>query len=170
AEIEQAFLLMKFSSQNPLLSIEKMVLEKLGSVFGKKAGLYKSVFGIEARWHALSDQKQDSNRYVARHLGVKVNFIQKMGHDYLDRETISKYFKVFAPVEHRRWCSEKLCYKFRYGPFKGDSKMKSLLKDTLKIHDQIIPYESLSKEMEDKDFNMFLLIPVLQQIREILEA
>lgn len=169
-EIENDFLNMSFNSNFPLDELESVVLNKMAKALSKQTQSVKGTFGIEARWHALSDQKQDSNRFVARHLGVKVNFIQKMGHDHLDRDIISKYFKIFAPVEHRRWCSEKLSYKFRYGPFPSDNKEKKLLKDTLKIHDQIIPYEDLSQEMEDKDFNMFLLIPVLQKIREILES
>ncbi len=168
--IEQQFLDIDFKTQNPLMELEEMVLRNIGKKLNRMTETLKNPFSIEARWHDLSDQKQDSNRYVARHLGVKVNFIQKMGHQALNRDIISKYFKIFAPVEHRRWCAEKLCYKFRYGPFPEDGETKKLLKDTLKIHDQIIPYTALSKEMEDKDFNMFLLIPVLQKIREILDA
>jgi hypothetical protein len=169
-EIEQAFLEVEFKTNHPLKELEDMVLGKISKKLNRMSDTLRNPFSIEARWHSLSDQKQDSNRYVARHLGVKVNFIQKMGHDHLNKSIISKYFKIFAPVEHRRWCSEKLSYKFRYGPFPEDNKTKKLLKDTLKIHDQIIPYGSLSKEMEDKDFNMFLLIPVLQKIRVILDA
>jgi len=168
-DIERAFLEMDFKTENPLKELETLVLLKISKALNRMTDTLRNIFSIEARWHALSDQKQDSNRYVARHLGVKVNFIQKMGHEHLNTAIISKYFKIFAPVEHRRWCSEKLCYKFKYGPFPENNETKKLLKDTLKIHDQIIPYGSLSKEMEDKDFNMFLLIPVLQRIREILD-
>ena len=45
-----------------------------------------------------------------------------------------------------------------------------MLKETLKIHDQIITYEELDKEMEDKDLNMFLLIPVMQSAKEAILA
>lgn len=164
-KIEHIFLTKKFSTSNPLLELENAILEELESVLGKNKEELRKIFGIGQRWHALADIKQDSNRYVARHLNVKIGFLQKMGHETFERETIEKYFKVLAPIEHKRWCAEKLVYRFKFGEFPKDNASKKLLKDTLKIHDQLIPYEALDKEMEDKDFNMFLLVTVLQNIK-----
>jgi len=169
-QVEDIFLSMTFSTLHPLQELEKAVLSKLEQGLGVPASKLKKDLGIHERWHALNDLKQESNRYVARHLRVKIAFIEKMGHETIDREVISQYFHVFAPVEHKRWCAEKLAFKFRFGEYpQDDPPKKSILKNYLKIHDQLIPYEELSKEMEDKDFNMFLLIPVLRQIEKLVQ-
>ena len=159
---------MDFKTKDPVSELEDVVLTDVAEVLNKEKKKIAEVFGINVRWNSIVDIKQDSNRYVARHLEVKVEFLKKMGHiDDLSRSVIERYFKVFAPIEHKRWCSEKLVYKFRYGKFPDDRKKKKLLKDVLKIHDQIIPYSDLDEEMEDKDFNMFLLMSVLQKMKQI---
>ncbi|MEM6299928.1 MAG: hypothetical protein AAF740_14665, partial [Bacteroidota bacterium] len=131
----------------------------------RRGNEWQGKLGIQARWQSLPGLKQLSNRYVARHLNVKIDFLSKIGYADCRKEDIIPFFHALAPVEHDRWTSEKLAYKFRFGPFPKDRTVKNLLKDTLKIHDQIIPYEELTQEMEDKDFNMFLLIPVMQRMR-----
>ncbi len=171
-DLEAIFLNVKFKTRKPVAELETIILTELQHILDVPLDKLRPTFGIQARWDALSDLKQDSNRYVARHLEIKVGFLEKIGHDiaHLDRAMVEPYFKVFAPIEHKRWCSEKLCFKFKYGPFPNDKKMKKLLKDTLKTHDQLIDYALLDKEMEDKDFNMFLLIPVLQGMKTILQG
>lgn len=167
--VEKLFLEADFKTDSPTDELETSVLTEIGREIGKSVGELRPVFGIDERWNALGDLKQDSNRYVARHLEIKVDFLRKMGYDRdIDRAVIEKYYKALAPIEHKRWESEKLSFKFRYGPFPKDKKLKKLLKDSLKIHDQIIPYEHLTKEMEDKDFNMFLLITVLKKVKDIV--
>lgn len=170
--MEQAFLALEFKTNQPEKELEDEILSLLAKALNKPIEKLKDTFSINARWKSLSDLKQDSNRYVARHLQIKVDFLEKIGHDIskLDRAMVEPYFKIFAPIEHKRWCSEKLCFKFKYGFFPKDAKLKKLLKDTLKTHDQLIHYDELDQEMEDKDFNMFLLIPVLQKMKTILLA
>lgn len=168
-KLEFGYVNFPIADNAPLIQLENYVLAELAKILEKKIEDLKPLFTIDERWNSLSDLKQESNRYVARHLEIKLNFIGKMGHQDINNKVIEQYFKVFAPVEHKRWCSEKLCFNFRYGPFpENDSKTTKILKDSLKIHDQLIPYEDLSKEMEDKDFNMFLLIPLLKKVKEKL--
>lgn len=166
--MEKQFLEMTFSTSDPLAELEKAILTEFSKSIGKP---YEELgnFTIDVRWNELEDLKQESNRYVARHLKIKVDFLRKMGHTEFIREVIEKYFKVFAPIEHKRWCAEKMVFRFRFGTFPKDSTTKKLLKDRLKIHDQLIAYDELTKEMEDKDFNMFLLITVMQRIKDQLE-
>jgi len=40
-----------------------------------------------------------------------------------------------------------------------------LLKEIVKIHNQLIPYENLTQEEKDKDLNLFLLIPLLKGLQ-----
>lgn len=167
-ELEELFLNHEFKTSDPLLELERLILGKISTTLQLSYYDWEHKLGIQGLWKKLSGLKQLSNRYVARHLNVKIDFLRKIGYPEARKEDIVKFFKVFAPVEHDRWTSEKLAYKFRYGPFPKDRQLKALLKDTLKIHDQIIPYEELDQEMEDKDFNMFLLIPVMKRIRDQL--
>ncbi len=167
-KIEKKFLNMNFSTNEPLIELEKTIIDDVAKVLNRRFEETRKLFGIDARWESLADIKQDSNRYVARHLDIKVEFLNKMGHTGdLGREVVEPYFKVFAPIEHKRWCSEKLVYKFRYGKFPSNRNQKKMLKDVLKIHDQIIHYDELDQEMEDKDFNMFLLLSILQKVKHI---
>ncbi len=167
-KLEGIFLAKRFTSSQPTKELEEAVLGEMAKALHKKQVELAKTFGINAKWNALSDIKQDSNRYVARHLEVKVNFLKKMGHTDFTKEVIESYLKVFAPIEHKRWNSEKQSFKFRYGKFPKEKPKRNLLKEMLKIHDQIIPYDHLDKEMEDKDLNMFLLIPVMQSAKEAI--
>ncbi len=167
ASLDDAFLTIKFSTQNPVRELENHILGKLSTLLNRPIENLASTMGVDAVWGTLTDRLKDSNRYVARHLAVKTHFLTKMGHKNFGREVIERYFKVLAPVEHKRWCSEKMVFKFRFGEFPSDGKLKKVLKNNLKIHNQLIPYEDLTEEEEDKDFNMFLLMPILQQIFDI---
>jgi hypothetical protein len=168
-KLESIFLAKRFSSSQPTDELEEAILGEMAKALKKDAKELVKTFGIHSKWNQLSDIKQDSNRYVARHLDVKVNFLSRMGHTDFTKEVIESYLKVFAPIEHKRWNSEKQAFKFRYGKFPKDKKQRNLLKEMLKIHDQIIPYDHLDKEMEDKDLNMFLLIPVMQSAKNAVQ-
>lgn len=169
-KLEKIFLAMRFKTANPTQELENAILGEMSRTLQKPQAELVKIFGVDTKWNQLSDIKQDSNRYVARHLEVKVNFLQRVGHTDFTKEVIEGYLKVLAPIEHKRWNSEKLSFKFRYGAFPKDKHLRKMLKETLKIHDQIITYEALDKEMEDKDLNMFLLIPVMQSAKEAILA
>ena len=62
-----------------------------------------------------------------------------------------------------------MVFNYKYGPFPTDKKEKHLLKEVLKIHDQLVPYEKLSEEDKQKDLNIFLMVPVLNIIKPIAE-
>jgi voltage-gated potassium channel Kch len=163
--LEKIFLAKRFTSPQPTDELQDAILGEMAKALNKDKKDLLKTFGIHVKWNQLSDIKQDSNRYVARHLDVKINFLSRMGHTDFTKDVIESYLKVFAPIEHKRWNSEKQAFKFRYGKFPKDKKQRNLLKEMLKIHDQIIPYDALDKEMEDKDLNMFLLIPVMQSAK-----
>ena len=125
---------------------------------------YDENMSIDAKWFQLTDRKKDSNRYVARHLRLKMHFLTALGHERIHQDTIDEMFNLLAPIEHHRWMSEKLVFGFRRGSL-ADKKKKKILKDILKIHDQIIPYNELTHGEQVKDMDMFYLIPLLNQIQ-----
>ena len=47
-----------------------------------------------------------------------------------------------------------------------NKKEKNIVKEVMKIHDQLIPYESLTQAEKDKDLNLFLLLPLVQILKK----
>jgi hypothetical protein len=69
-------------------------------------------------------------------------------------------------LEHYRWSSEKLVFSYQYGPFPQNKREKNIVKEVMKIHDQLIPYENLTQGEKDKDLNLFLLLPLVQILKK----
>lgn len=135
-----------------------------------KTGIEKSQLikyaSIKKRWNMLNNRKKDSNRYAARNLGVKQYMMQQIGCWPVNREQILKFYPILAAVEHKRWSAEKMVFNFKYGPFPADRKERSVLKEVLKIHDQLIPYDKLTESEKEKDLNLFLLMPLLFALKQ----
>ncbi len=74
-------------------------------------------------------------------------------------------YPVIAPIEHKRWCAEKMALNYRFGSLPEDRVAKNTAKEILKIHDQLIPYDKLSDIEKGKDLNIFLLIPLLSSLK-----
>jgi hypothetical protein len=78
-----------------------------------------------------------------------------------NREAILNAFPIIAPIEHKRWCAEKMVNNYRYGILPKDKNTKNAVKDVMKIHDQLVRYEQLNEAEKEKDLNIFLLMPLL---------
>jgi hypothetical protein len=147
--------------------IEDHVLQQLYNSTQIAVNDLRKDFSIEKHWQLLSYRKKDSNKYAARQVSMKVHFFKNLGCWPMTKQNITQYFTRLAPVEHTRWSAEKMVFNFKYGPFPADKKEKILLKEVLKIHDQLIPYDKLTFEEKEKDLNIFLLVPVLNLINTI---
>jgi hypothetical protein len=61
-----------------------------------------------------------------------------------------------------------MVFNYQYGEYTKNIKEKSITKEILKIHDQLIPYEELTEEEKYKDLNLFLLLPLIHKLRSSL--
>jgi len=98
-------------------------------------------------WSRYTEEQKDSNRSQADHFHLK---IRAAG---LDPATVSKgewldwcktnadTFESLARVEHDRWCAHRWLAGWIAGP----------REDSLKIHNDLIPYEKLSDETKEYD-------------------
>ncbi|MES2373034.1 MAG: NAD-binding protein [Bacteroidota bacterium] len=120
---------------------------------------------IKKHWNLLNNRKKDSNRYAARHMQVKLFIMNEIGCTPVNRANIVRFYPKLATVEHSRWSGEKMVFNYKYGPFSSDKKEKYILKEVLKIHDQLIPYDRLTQGEKDKDLNLFLLLPLLDVLK-----
>ena len=149
--------------------VEKEILQLL---FEKTKISYDDLynhFSINKHWHHLTYRKKDSNKYVARQLAIKIQMLKYLGCQPLNRKNITDYFPRLAPIEHIRWNAEKMVFNFKYGPFSADKSERNLLKEVLKIHDQLVPFDKLEDVDKEKDLNIFLMIPVLNIINSFNE-
>jgi hypothetical protein len=121
---------------------------------------------IRKCWNVLNNRKKESNRYAARHIQVKMYVLNEIGCVPPNRENIVKFYPKLAKLEHYRWSSEKLVFSYQFGPFPKNKKEKNIVKEVMKIHDQLIPYESLTQAEKDKDLNLFLLLPLVQILKK----
>lgn len=144
--------------------IEQAVFAKISQQISVSADTLKRHLSIDKVWNQLSSRKKDSNRYVARHVPSKVFALKRIGCWPLNKENILRYYPRLAPLEHKRWSAEKMVFNFKYGPFSENKEEKYLLKEVLKIHDQIIPYDRLTEEEKQKDLNIFLMLPLLNAL------
>jgi hypothetical protein len=165
--LERELLEFKVKKGEPLAQIEQLVVDFIKDYTKNSAERIRSVLGINALWRNLTDRKKESNRYVARHLEVKFHVLKKLGLKNLTRDDIKPYVKQLAPIEHNRWMAEKLSFDFTFGDLpSGDKNLRKILKDTLKVHDQLVPFNRLDDTNREKDLDMFYLLPLLQKIKE----
>lgn len=165
--LEREMLEFKVKRGEPLMQIEQLVTDFIKEYTKNSIEKVHAVFGVNRLWNKLTDRKKESNRYVARHLEVKFHILKKLGLKTLTKEEIRTQLKYLAPIEHHRWSAEKLAFDFSYGVLPAtDKNLKKILKDTLKIHDQLIPFHKLDDVNKEKDLDMFFLLPLLQKIKE----
>jgi Trk K+ transport system NAD-binding subunit len=164
--------MVKFILQFPINSnlpteenLEKDFFELLATKIPVSADDLFDRLSIKRNWNALSKRKKESNRYAARHIKVKLHVFSSIGMTQINSESIIKHYPVLAKLEHSRWSAEKMVLNFKYGPFPAVAEERNLLKEIVKIHNQLIPYENLTQEEKDKDLNLFLLIPLLKGLQ-----
>jgi hypothetical protein len=127
--------------------------------------------------------ERESNRQAADHIGVKLALLG-LGWTAADGERLrtlledkaSGALDLLARFEHRRWCAERLLGGWRPLPLgedrrpwfkKGEERspseaaLISLLKNDLRWHADLIPFEELPDHERNKDYGMIGKLPEL---------
>jgi hypothetical protein len=165
--LEREILEFKVKRGDPLSQIEQLVLDFIKQYTKGSSEKIKNIFSINHLWSKLTDRKKESNRYVARHISVKTHVLKKIGVKDFSSDEINLYIKQIAPIEHNRWTAEKLAFDFSFGKLPlNDKNLKSIIKDTLKVHDQLLPFNQLDEINKEKDIDMFYLLKLLQKIKD----
>jgi hypothetical protein len=100
-------------------------------------------------WEKLSEYTKEKNRNQADHIPI---MLKKVGYRIIpsrdwkaaDFKFETAYIDLMAPMEHERWCQEKISEGWKYGTEKDDDQ---------KNNPAIKPWEELlaSDRQEDKD-------------------
>jgi len=113
---------------------------------------------LEKSWENLTDEVKDFNRHPARHIAIKLRYLgaelvdNKVEKPDFDYDKISdEQKKTLARMEHERWNAEKLLTGFVPGKVGLEKDFYKLLKENLKWHKDIRPWEELTKNDKDKD-------------------
>ena len=160
--------------ENILEQIEDAVLSDMKEKFKLPAGFPLREFEINHRWQQLTDRLEDSNICAARHMKIKLLYPHREKKDYT----------ILAPMEHKRWWAEKLAFQFRYGLVppgetvfefrpvlipEGES-LKKIIKEQLKLNALIIPFEEIPAAEREKDYDLFRITGLLEQIINIMNS
>lgn len=120
---------------------------------------------LELEWSNMNDYFKDENRYAARHLPIKLRSLDLEAVPMDDpreavdlEEILKKGEQLLARLEHDRWLARKLVNGYIHG-----KKLERKLRDRLKIHVDIRPWEELSEKDREKD------LIVLKNIENILK-
>jgi hypothetical protein len=112
-------------------------------------------------WKSLPEEKRNSNRRQAQSISKKLSIIG-CGYDAGDtpfesvKEFTEEEINVLARLEHDLWLTEMTAENWVYGEIRDDAK---------KIHNDLVPWERLSDQEKQKDYNTAKnIIPLLESV------
>jgi len=127
---------------------------------------------MQEEWDKIKDAQKDSNRLPARHLYIKLRYVnadlsdletgEELDFDTLDLETWDK----IARMEHNRWNAEKYINGFVQVEGVGDKGLGNFLKGNLKCHWDLVPFDDLDAETQAYDTFTFKMAPVIAHLNK----
>jgi len=125
---------------------------------------------METEWDELKDAQKDSNRLPARHLNIKLRFVNAEftdldGGNELDMGSLGEQvWDRIARMEHYRWMAEKYLSGYVYTPDLPDKEKMHFLNLALKCHPDMVPFEDLTREIQEKDMFTFRMAPEIARL------
>ena len=127
---------------------------------------------MEEEWDKLKDAQKDSNRLPARHLFNKLRFVKAELSDHeageeLDFESIEEHiWNKIARMEHNRWMAEKNIGGFVRIPKMTEKSFNVFLKDNLKCHWDLVPFDDLDEGTKEYDTFTFRMAPAIANLNK----
>ena len=127
---------------------------------------------IQEEWDKLKDEQKDSNRLPARHLFFKLRYVNS---EFSDRETGEELnfdtlddsiWDTVARMEHHRWVAEKIINGFVLVDPEKDRSLGSFLKEKMKCHWDLVPFDQLDAETQWHDTFTFRMAPVIAKLNQ----
>lgn len=125
---------------------------------------------MQAEWEKLKDAQKDSNRLPARHLYIKLRYVNAelsdaTEGDELDFDSLDAgIWDRIARMEHNRWMAEKSINGFVYIDPVRDKDMGNFLKHNLKCHWDLVPFDELDAATREYDTFTFRMAPVIAHL------
>lgn len=127
---------------------------------------------MQEEWDKIKDSQKDSNRLPARHLFIKLRYVNADLSDHPDGEELD--FETLAPdtwdkiarMEHNRWNAEKYINGFVRIDSVQDKNLGAFLKTNLKCHWDLVPFDELSPEIQAYDTFTFRMAPVIAHLNK----
>jgi len=125
---------------------------------------------MEEEWDELKDAQKDSNRLPARHLNIKLRFVNaeftdlKDGEEWKISDLDDKIWDRIGRMEHQRWMAEKYLGGYVQVKDQPDKDFMHFLNLVLKCHPDMVPYEDLSREIQEKDMFTFRMAPEIARL------
>lgn len=116
----------------------------------------KKKFNENNGWERLTDSDKDSNRYHARHYkDIKRPYLEKNKCTTLfdSLKKPSSIGTIIGKMEHNRWNAEKLLTGFVKGDTEIANKGDKDIRNRLKYHYCICPWDSLNQDDQLKDID-----------------
>lgn len=116
---------------------------------------------IEDRWVKMPDRTKESNRLPARHYKYKLRVLNaellkkddpEKGHEIEVQDVDAVCLNLLAKMEKNRWNAEKYMQGFVTGEYNQDKALEKKLKNSMKYHPVLKPWEEISQEERDKDY------------------
>jgi len=122
-------------------------------------------------WEKLTDREKDYNRYPARHLAIKLRYLNaamvpltSTGVPFDIEKVPADKRLVMAKMEHNRWIAEKILGSYMAFEEISDRDLQRMLKSGLSLHKDIQPWEELTEADRNKDSMM------IDNIQKIVSA
>lgn len=130
------------------------------------------VRSMQVEWDSIKDAQKDSNRLPARHLYIKLRYVnaelsdepsgEELNFDTLDPDIWDK----IARMEHNRWMAEKSIGGFVPVEKVQDKPLAQFLKQNLKCHYDLVPFDELDKGTQEYDTFTFRMAPVIAHLNK----
>ena len=157
-----------FASMNYLSSIDyslqyddlDIIAKKIHSEYCKMPTANNNLI-----WNSLSEGEKNDNRYAARFLNIKLDYIGLSILDFNDKRKHTPLKEIMdidllRRLEHKRWYVSKILSGFDSISSNYTKETLNFIKTHMRLHNLLVPFDELSNEELYKDSMGLIDIPI----------